>query len=150
MVTSPPLISTAISQGAGRTQPPTRTSSDLRPDLYAVIDPIIKSVVGDDEDAYQDTWVKVLDHKASTEEQILALARSCKRSLRNQAISASYRNISLSKPLGQSDASTPLTLESVLAAPEELSIADLLTIEAAKDHRPPQKHQAGGQMRPLW
>lgn len=92
---------------------PDRNMMLMETDREAEIDRLIRSAVGNNEDMIQDAWVKVLESKASSDNEIIeasAEAREKTSKVNNQHL---FAERSLFEPLGQ-DKEGELTLETLL------------------------------------
>jgi hypothetical protein len=80
------------------------------------INELIKSEVGENEDAFQNAWVSVMGDHCQTEDDIKLIAQKANRQYVHK-----FAELSLQKPIGNPDFEGILTLEGVIAAPPELS-----------------------------
>lgn len=76
---------------------------------------LIKSIVGDNDDAFQDAWEAVLNDHVVGEEDVLRIATEIRHKYLSSSIQHSHREQSLSEPLGNTD---DFTLEQVIPAEE--------------------------------
>lgn len=81
----------------------------------ARINEIIRSETNGNEDAFQDTWVSILDGKATSEDEIRNLARGFSHS----NFVHKFAEVSLDEPLGNdNDGGHPITILDIMASPE--------------------------------
>ncbi|MFH1002964.1 MAG: hypothetical protein V1780_02345, partial [Chloroflexota bacterium] len=82
------------------------------------ISKIIRSVVGDFDDTFQDAWVKVLESQPQTEDEVLDIARQVKHQNASEHIAHTFKTVSIEKPLNH-DFDDAFTLKDILEAPVE-------------------------------
>lgn len=75
------------------------------------IDSLIRPIVGDDEDAYQDTYLAIYENDTFDDESIIEIAFSSVKSNRNNNINRSFKEISIDKPLNDDGFSLSQILE---------------------------------------
>lgn len=86
---------------------------------------LIRSITKDNEDAFQDAWLAVLEDHVASEEDILQIAKDIYHRHCAEEVGKQCREISLSEPIGTSN-NEVFTYESLLRSPEEENTATRL------------------------
>jgi len=76
----------------------------------------LRPFLGRYEDSFQEAWVKILESKPQTLEEITPIIRKVKSKEINQYFNKKYREVSLYKPIGK-NRDEKFTLESILESP---------------------------------
>lgn len=75
------------------------------------------------EDSFQDAWVKILESKPQTLEEVTPIIRKIRSKEINQYLNKKYREESLYKPIGKNE-DEEFTLESILESPRKEDIEE--------------------------
>jgi hypothetical protein len=76
----------------------------------------LKPFLGRDEDSFQEAWVRILESKPQTLEEVTPIIRKVKSKEINQYLNKKYREVSLYTPAGK-NRDEKFTLESILVSP---------------------------------
>ena len=76
----------------------------------------LQSLLGRDEDSFQQAWVDILESNPQTLEEITPIIRRVRNKAIKQYWNKKYREVSLYKPIGK-DGDEKFTLESILESP---------------------------------
>jgi len=76
----------------------------------------LKPFLGGYEDSFQEAWVKILESKPQTFEEVTPIAKGVRNKAINQYLNKKYREVSLYTPIGK-NGDEKFTLESILENP---------------------------------
>jgi hypothetical protein len=83
----------------------------------------LQPFLGRHEDSFQDAWVKILESKPQTLEEIKPIVKKVRSKEINQYMNKKYREVSLFTPIGK-NGDEKFTLESILESPGNEDIED--------------------------
>ena len=89
----------------------------------AEVNNYLKPFLGRYEDSFQEAWVKILESKPQTLEEITPIVKKVRSKEINQYLNKKYREVSLCTPIGK-NRDEKLTLESVLKSPKNENTED--------------------------
>lgn len=77
---------------------------------------LIKSVTGDNEDAFQDAWLAILEDHTGSEDDVLRVAKEVYHKYCNEAIAKEHTEVSLDEPIGEHQEEGHFTYENLIKA----------------------------------
>lgn len=83
----------------------------LSPEITEQISQVIRDVVGNNEDAFQDTWLKILQEDIADLDEIREVATKIRKAASNEKVTSIYRDRLLEKPLTEN---SNFSLEDIL------------------------------------
>lgn len=79
---------------------------------------LIRSVTGENEDAFQDAWVAIMEDHVATEDDIVNLTREVYHRHCAETVAKEHREVSLDEPIGEHRDEGEFTLKNILKSPE--------------------------------
>lgn len=91
---------------------------------------LIQSISGSDEDVFQESWLKIVESKVSSDDEILKITKDIKRKSRNNNIRENYSVMSIDKPLNGEE--------------DDFTLHDILVADEIQEDVAPRKHRVNG------